>query len=156
VRMPEPRIAHYAKEARAYLEKLVALDPELAAALAAKDFGPLIVAGREREHSRVLFRPIGLTIFSRVIAELVKRGYSLNQAFAIAKRIPLNLGDMPFANMIWDPKRNRMTTGNAPLCISLLLYLLGEAPADRKLKERYAKFKGVPVEKVRMPPRFKA
>lgn len=155
VRMPENRIAHYAKEARGYLEKLVALDPELLAALSAKDFGPRIAAGRERDHSRVLFRPIGLTIFTKVIAQLTGK-HTLAEAFTIAKRIPLNLSDAPFLDMIWDARRNRMTTANAALCVNLLLYLLGEAPGDQRLKDRYAKFKGIPADKVRLPPRFKS
>lgn len=154
VRLPDARIEYYARETRAFLEKLVALDPKLAEALAAKDFGPKVIAGRERENSRILFRPIGLMIFARVIAQLCKE-HSLVQALRIAKRLPLRMAEAPFAELIWDPRRNRMITANAALCVSLLLYMLGEQAADQRLRERYAKFKGVPVARIRLPAKFK-
>jgi DNA sulfur modification protein DndB len=154
IRLPEARIKQFTLLTRSYLEKLVALDPELLAALSAKDYGPKVMAGRERDHSRLLFRPIGLTIMTKVIAAL-KTKHSLDKAFSIAKRIPLNLSDAPFAELIWDPKRNRMITSNAQLCVSLLLYMLGESQSDPRLRTRYAQFRGVTVDKVRLPPKFK-
>lgn len=154
IRLAETRIDHYAQATRKYLEALIALDPELDKAMRAKNFGPLIAAGRERDRSRVLFRPIGLTIFTKVIAHLC-REHSLARALKIAKRIPLELSAQPFAGIIWDPVRNRMTTANANLCVSLLLYMLGEMPSDQRLRERYAFIKGVSPARVRLPSRFK-
>ena len=153
-RLSDNRIAHYAKEVRAYLEALIALDPQLHEAMTSKNFGPKIIAGREWNSSRILFRPVGLTIFTKVIAHLCQ-DRSLAQAFKIMKRIPLEMEKQPFAEVIWDPLRNRMTTSNAALCVSLLLYMLGEQPADQRLRERYAKFKGVQVARVRLPIKFK-
>lgn len=153
-RLPDARIVHYAREVRTYLETLVSLDPLLKTALGARNFGEKIVEGRGREDPRILFRPIGLTIFTRVIGQLCKER-TPEKAFEIAKRIPLGMSAPPFVDVIWDPKRNRMMTTNATLCVALLLYMLGITEADRRLRERFALLQGVPVEKVRLPARFK-
>jgi len=154
-RLPDQRIAHYAKEVRGYLDSLVGLDPELKKALATKNFGPKIVAGRGPEDPRILFRPIGLSIFTRLMGQLCK-SRSQAEAFKMLRRVPLEMSEAPFVDVIWDQKRNRMMTTNAPLCVGLLLYMLGAEPADRRLRERYALLKGVPVDKIRLPNKFKA
>lgn len=152
-RLPDDRIVHYMRDVRGYLEALVALDPELKSALTDRNFGQKIVEARERNEPRILFRPIGLSIFTRVIGQLCKSN-TPKQALEIARRIPLEMSASPFVDVIWDPKRRRMMTSNATLCVGLLLYMLGTTQADRRLRDRYALLKGVPAESVRLPARL--
>jgi DNA sulfur modification protein DndB len=152
IRMSDRRIAHFRKLAVTYFEAIVGIDTELKAALVAKTPGPLIVAGRTRANPRLLFRPIGFTIVTNALTRL-RKTRSLPATLRLARSIPLLMTSAPFADVIYDTVRGRMITTNATLATRLLVYMLG-GPADGKLREAYARHKGVPVTKVRLPNRL--
>jgi DNA sulfur modification protein DndB len=152
IRLSDARIEHYRKLTLSYFETIAALDPQLTAALKAKDPGSLFPAGRTRESPRLLFRPIGFTIVTDALARIRKTN-SLSTTLRLAKSIPLLMTSQPFVDIVYDPRRNRMTTTNAGLASRLLVYMLG-GEADEKLKEAYAKERGVPVNRSRLPKRL--
>jgi len=152
IRLSDARIAHYRKLAVQYFETIASLDPELMAALTAKNPGSVIPMGRTRANPRLLFRPIGFTIVTDALSR-IRRTHSLAATLKLAKSIPLMMTSQPFVDIIYDPLRNRMTTTNANLATRLLVYMLG-GPADARLKEAYARQQGVPVARVRLPKRL--
>lgn len=153
VRLADSRLLHFRSLAEEYFEHIVKLDPELQAALKARDFGPLMSAGRERDNPRLLFRPVGLMLVTRALVHL-RKTRSLNASLKLAKEIPLLMTERPFVDVIYDPVRNRMSTTNKNLCLRLLLYMLGAAPGDPKLRAAYAKHLGKPVGSIRLPNRL--
>lgn len=153
VRLPDSRLTHFRKLTEEYFTRLAALDTKLSAALPAKDFGPLVSSGRDRDDPRLLFRPIGLMLVTRALVHL-RKTRSLDASFKLAKSIPLSMTDKPFVDVIYDPVRNRMMTTNKTLSLRLLLYMLGAAPADAKLRAAYAKHVGKPVDRIRLPNRL--
>ncbi|NGP16501.1 DNA sulfur modification protein DndB [Devosia aurantiaca] len=154
IRMSDDRIAHYEAQAAEYIKHLIELDPDLISAITQDDFGPSVIQQRRPDAARVLFRPIGLTIFTKVIAQLRKK-HSLAEAMNEMNKVPLVMTEAPFEGVIWDSARERMNTGNASLCIGLLLYMLGEAPAEERLVNRYALVQGIAPEDVVLPSPFK-
>jgi DNA sulfur modification protein DndB len=152
IRMSDRRIAHYRNLAVEYFEAIAAIDPDLKAALAAKNPGPLFVAGRTRANPRLLFRPIGFTIVTNALTRL-RKTRTQKATLRLARSIPLLMTSAPFADLIYDTVRDRMITTNATLAARLLFYMLG-GPADGKLREAYARHRGVPLEKVRLPNRL--
>jgi DNA sulfur modification protein DndB len=148
VRMKDRRLQHYSKLVSAYLNSLFGLDATLAAALAAADFGPSIVAGRTPANPRLLYRPIGLLIVTRVVAAL-RKTRSLDASLKLARKIPMLMTEAPFAGVIWE--RNRMQTTNASLATRLLLHMLGERQDVEKLRQSLATLRDVPVAGLRLP-----
>lgn len=153
VRLPDRVIKRYADDVLNYLERLIALDPELNTAMRSKAFGELIPLGRSAPSHRLMFRPVGLTIMMRLIASMQKE-HTLAAAFKLVEKVPLELTKAPFKGVIWDDRRNRMITANSSLALALLQYMLGERKADTKLRERLARAQGVPAGSVRLPARF--
>jgi DNA sulfur modification protein DndB len=149
--MNDRRLQHYSKLVTAYLDSLFGLDPTLAAALAKPDFGPSIAAGRTAANPRLLYRPIGLLIVTRVIGAL-RKSRSLDASLKRARKIPLLMTEAPFAGVIWE--RNRMQTTNASLAVRLLLYMLGEKQDLDRLRRSLATLRDVPVAGLRLPNRL--
>jgi len=153
VRMSDRRLQHYSKLVTSYLDALFGLDATLAAALAKPEFGPLIIAGRTPANPRLLFRPIGLIVVTRVIGKL-RKSRSLDASMKLARKIPLLMTEPPFVDVIWDRTRGRMQTTNASLAIRLVLHMLGEKQDVDRLRRSYAMLKGVPLSRVRLPNRL--
>jgi DNA sulfur modification protein DndB len=152
IRLSDSRIAHYRSLALSYFDTIAGLDPDLKAALTARNPGPLFPAGRTAGNPRLLFRPIGFTIVTAALSRLRKK-HTLTETLKLAKSIPLLMTSAPFVDIIYDPKRNRMATTNAGLASRLLVYMLG-GEADAKLKDAYAKERGIPANRVRLPNRL--
>jgi DNA sulfur modification protein DndB len=149
IRMSDRRIAHYRKLVVDYFETISKVDPDLRAALSAKIPGPLIIAGRTHANPRLLFRPIGFTIVTNALTRL-RKTRTLPATLRLARSVPLLMTSAPFADVIYDTVRGRMITTNATLATRLLVYMLG-GPADSRLREAYARHKGMPVDKIRLP-----
>lgn len=150
IRLSQAQINHYRTLFLQYFEAIAALDPQLVAALGADEPGLLIPSGRTKTNPRLMFRPIGFTIVTNALTR-IRRTNSLKETLRLSKSIPILLTLSPFADLIYDPLRNRMATGNANLAARLLAYMLGAA-ADAKLKQAYAKHKGAP--NARLPRRL--
>lgn len=152
VRLPDDRIEVYFGRVRSFLSRLLALDPRLEMAMNLEEFGPAIVAGRTLPEARMMFRPIGLTIMTKLIATLA-RERTLDEAFDLVRHVPLDLTSTPFADVVWDTRRSRMMTANASVALAVLLYMLG-ARDDANLRERLAAVRGEPLDRVELPARL--
>jgi DNA sulfur modification protein DndB len=153
IRLSDARMNHYRQLVVDYFEVLAGLDPTLRTALAAQDFAPLVIGARTRENPRLLFRPIGLTLMTRVLGQL-RKTRTLSQSLRLARSIPVLMSQPPLAEILWDPVRNRMITRNVSLCVNLTLYMLGARTSDARLRQSYAAWRGEPVANVRLPARI--
>ena len=68
---------------------------------------------RHGSGGHVLFRPIGLRLVAEVVVEIVRSGKSLRGALASVRRLPVELSDVPYRNVIWLPN-GRMNPGVEP------------------------------------------
>jgi DNA sulfur modification protein DndB len=85
----------------------------------------------------LLFRPIGLTVITRVIAELTKT-YDWTSAIRLAAKLPLQLDSKPLVDLMWDKSRAAMKKPqNDALARRIFLYMLGEKKGISKLAKDY-------------------
>jgi DNA sulfur modification protein DndB len=98
----------------------------------------------------VLFRPIGLRIFTEVAAGLISQGESPDKAMRKISRLPVRLSKEPYRRVIWLPS-GKIEEGGRALCRRLLMNMLGLEKDQNDLRERYAKELGLPKHKVKLP-----
>ena len=111
----------------------------------------LIVAKyRTTAGGHVLFRPIGLRIFTEITGALVGEGKSVAEAMLLVSKLPVTLSREPYRKVIWLPN-GRMNPGARSLCRRLLMHMLGYEGDPRDLRERYAKQLGLEKRKVKLP-----
>ncbi len=102
----------------------------------------------------VLFRPVGLLMFSEILSELVT-SMSLEEAVKLCTRLPVYLTEAPYAKVIYDPDSKLMNPSDRPTTRKLLLYMLGrlrKQDALQHLHRRYAELLGKDVKDVSLPP----
>ena len=88
----------------------------------ASDYSAVVKKYRNPEGGSILFRPIGLTIITEIVATLVKK-YPLDRCFELVSKLPTDLTAEPYNGVIWHPTQKRMIGGKA-LVRNLLLYML--------------------------------
>jgi DNA sulfur modification protein DndB len=89
-----------------------------------------------------LFRPLGLDIFTRVVAKLTKT-LSLADAVKRAALLPRTLSKAPFEGLLWDTSNKTILSGHNVTLREILLYMVGaSAMSEQKLTERYRKETG--------------
>ena len=131
----------YAKELFIQLRKHFR---ELDEFFSAKDTEQVAKKYRGSHGGNALFRPIGLEIFTRIIARLTK-DMSLAQAVKLAARLPRNLDEEPFEWLMWDSNKKTILNGHKVTLREVLLYMLGRNAknySEATLLERYKRETG--------------
>ena len=82
----------------------------------------------------VLFRPIGLAIFTEVIARLTD-SMSLEDAVLRGSLLPRVLNGIPYDGLMWDETERTVSSAHRVLIRDLLLHMAGASTVN--LKERY-------------------
>ena len=93
---------------------------------------------RGHDGGSVLFRPIGLEIYTHVIARLTG-DLSLEAAVRRASLLPRRMNEFPFADLMWDANRGTVTSTHKVLIRDLLLHMAGAGSAEfrEKLRQKY-------------------
>ena len=109
----------------------------------AKDASGVVKKYRGQFGGNVMFRPIGLTMMSEVIAELTEKR-KLKESIRIAGTLPQDLAEPPYAGTLWDTTKKRMDNQGKALARDLLLFILDEIPKRKilDLGKRYARAVG--------------
>ena len=98
------------------------------------------VVAKYRGHhgGSVLFRPIGLEIYTHVIARLTGE-LSLEAAVRQASLLPRRLNESPFSDLMWDANRGTVTSTHKVLIRDLLLHMAGAGSAvfRERLRQKY-------------------
>ena len=152
IRPSDEELKQYIALAERFFRSLGKSFPPLGQYLAASDASAPAVVKKHRlaNGGHVLFRPIGLRIFSEVVVEVVRNGETLAKALAIVKRLPVELSKTPYRGVIWLPN-GRMNPGGRAVCRGLLLHMLGYEKKPTDLRARYAKILGQEPAKVTLP-----
>lgn len=112
---------------------------------------PVVAKYRGHHGGSVLFRPVGLEIFTHVISHLTN-DLSLDAAVRRASLLPRRLSEFPFVGLMWDANRGTVSSTHKVLIRDLLLHMAGEGPTvfrDR-LREKYRRTIG--SEDAELPP----
>ena len=99
---------------------------------------PVVAKYRGQHGGSVLFRPVGLEIFTHVIARLTD-DLSLEEAARRASQLPRTLSESPYAGLMWDGNRGTVSSTHKVLIRDLLLHLAGTGSTAfrEKLLEKY-------------------
>lgn len=109
----------------------------------------IVAAERTPHGGHILFRPIGLRIFADITGTLISKGNTLASAMGMLGRLPADLNDPPYANVIW--RNGRIYAGGRVLARDLLLYMLGLNEKTTSLKERLARVTGQSPNATKLP-----
>lgn len=117
------------------------------------DPGKIIEQNRGPFGGSMLFRPLGLLAMTEVISRLSLK-YGMIKSIKKASKLPLQLNDEPYVNVLWNPVKETVIVRGGVLVRDLLLYMLGEKFSKSKLaslKVRYAKALDMAVDQVDLP-----
>jgi DNA sulfur modification protein DndB len=142
VRPSDQELEDYASLAREYFTALGSAFPRLRECFRAKKPESVIKRHRRATGGEVLFRPVGLLIFTDIVATLMRvANKTLHESVAELQSLPTQLSRYPYEGILWDKRTRTMNTGGRALVRDLLLYYLGyikEATRIKKLQLRYA------------------
>ena len=124
---------------------------ELEAFFSEQDTSLIVQEYRGSHGGKALFRPLGLELFTRIIARLTK-DMTLENAVEMAALLPPNLDQPPFEWLMWDSNKNTIVNGHKVTLREVLLYMLGKNAknySEGTLLERYRRDTG--LESVELP-----
>lgn len=103
----------------------------------------VVTKHRGNHGGNALFRPIGLEIFARIICKLTKNN-SLSKSIALASKLPRDLTDAPYVNLMWEPSTGTISNSHKVTLREVLLYMLNEESrfSESTLLERYRRETG--------------
>jgi DNA sulfur modification protein DndB len=137
-RPPDERLDYYENLATSYFSALGKNFKPVGDLFKAKDPATVTADFRGPHGGHVLFRPIGLDIFTRTAIEIASQNdIDLPKAVALLKTIPTDLAEAPFLGVIWDPDRQIMIPRGKGLARELLRYMAGLQVFEPKLLEEY-------------------
>lgn len=83
---------------------------------------------RSEKGGHILFRPVGQQAFAGALGVLRSRQVEMEQAIAHLCDLPMDLAEIPWRLVLWDPNTNSMVNRNKTLAEALFLYMLDAEP----------------------------
>lgn len=152
-RPSDEQLIMYRGYALKYFGLLSARYEELNDFFTSKDPASVVAANRRSDGGSVLFRPVGQSIFAKLIATAARKS-SLEEAIELVGKLPTNITKQPYEGLIWV--NGKMDARRQALVRRLCLYQLGLMPkaAEKKLKEDLAATFEIALEKYALPPKL--
>ncbi len=125
---------------------LKAANKEIRIAMKAEPDTDPMTLQRTATGGNFLFRPHCLGCFAEVVGILKSRGYTMKKAVAKCLKIPMELNQLPWKDVVWDASKNVIIHKNPTLVRNLFLKQIGEElqPKGYQLKAMYKKVVGNP------------
>ena len=154
-RPPDNELDAYFELAKKYFDLLRQNFGEIDELFTATDTDAVVKKQRGKHGGNALFRPMGVEIFTLIIAALtVDKGMALEKAVEIAAKLPRDLNKPPYENIIWSPKAERILSDRKITLRETLLYMIDCSKMKRdNLEERYKAEKD--DEKAELPDQIK-
>lgn len=142
IRPTDDKLSEYFQLARNYFTNLEKVSSELHRCFVADTPRKEIEKHRHGQGGHVLFRPVGLLIFTEIVATLMSNTtLNLEESVAELRALPTELSKPPYKGILWDSTTKTMSIKNKALTRDLLLYYLGhvkDASRIKRVKDRYA------------------
>ena len=151
VRPEDEALDVYFDYSKSYFHWLRRYFEELEEFFAAPETEAIVSKYRGSHGGYALFRPIGLGIYTRIVARLT-RSMSLRNAVQLVSRLPRTLTDEPYVGLMWDPSSSTILDGHEVTLREVLCYMIGKNAKnypERTLLERYRREIG--NDKVTLP-----
>ena len=154
-RPPDNELEAYLKLAKKYFDLLRQNFGEIDELFTATDTETVVKKQRGKHGGNVLFRPMGLEIFTLIIATLtIKKDMSLEKAVEVAAKLPRDLNKPPYENIIWNPETERILSYGKTTLRETLFYMLDCSKMNKDdLEKRYKAEKD--DEKAELPDQIK-
>ncbi len=148
-RPSDEKLEEYFKYAKRLFGLLQKNFEELDEFFTAEDSGEVAEKYRGNHGGNALFRPIGLEVFMRIIAQLSK-DMPLEEAIKQASLLPRILSEPPFEGLMWDSGKQTISNAHKVTLREVLLHMLSGRSKfkEEKLRERYRKETGVDAAKL--------
>ena len=131
-RIPEKELDEYYKFTEKYFALMAKNFKELGEFFKAKKYESITKKYRDYSGGKVLFRPIGLIIFTEIISVLCKK-MSLEKSIKLASKLPRDLNKKPYLGLMWISSKKTINPKiPKPLLRDILLYMLGFPNKDGK------------------------
>ncbi len=141
IRPSDEQLQDYFQIASQYFNLLESSFVELRSCFNADDPTTEIHKYRHDHGGHVLFRPVGLLMFTEVAASLMRTaGLDMSSAVAELKTLPTNLSEAPYTGVLWDSSTGTLSIKNRALIRDILIHYLGyikDAKRIKKLRDRY-------------------
>lgn len=112
----------------------------------------IVTKYRGSHGGKAIFRPIGLEIYTRIVARLTK-DMPLEDAVKVAAKLPRDLTAAPFLGLMWDSNNNTISNAHNVTLREVLLHMTGCSKySDANLLGRYRKELG--DETAELPKQF--
>ena len=144
IRPEDAKLDAYFDYAKSYFHWLRRYFEELEEFFAATRTEEIVGKYRGPHGGNALFRPIGLEIYTLIVARLT-RSMSLDKAVQLASRLPRSLSDEPYVGLMWDRSSRTMLNGHKVTLREILCYMVGKNAKNypaRTLLERYRRETG--------------
>lgn len=93
---------------------------------------------RSPENGHVLFRPIGMLIFSQILKALIPK-LSFQEGMGLLAALPTGLHEPPYLGTVWNPIAKTVQNNKMSLCRDVLLHMISHRRgSSEKLLKRYA------------------
>jgi len=116
---------------------------------------------RNENGGHILFRPIGLLIYTIAIKAALEIGQKLEETIPIISKIETSIENEPWKGIIWESASKRMITRkeNQKVAKNLILFMIGVDLSklkmdEKKLKEDYASLLNKSLEETNLPQRI--
>jgi DNA sulfur modification protein DndB len=127
----DSRLEHYYDFAVSYFVALGETFKPVGSLFAGSHPGDVTAKQRGDHGGHLIFRPVGLDIFTRTAIELATtRKVELATAVHDLKVLPTDLSRAPYRHVIWDPARHRIVVGGKRVARELVRYMVGLRPDE--------------------------
>jgi len=151
IRPSDEEIQDYIHFTYEFFKQFVYIFPPLNEYMTSENGPAVIEKYRRSDGGHVLFRPVGLRIMVEVIGQLVLQKVDLSEAFKLIAKLPTELTQVPYADVIWLSGAKKMNPGKRVLARQLLLHMIGAKGLPKDLRERYARQLGVNPKDCTLP-----
>lgn len=132
----------YRQIADNYFSALATAFPPLGDYYQTRNPASIVKKHRSEQGGHILFRPIGLSLITAsAIALAASQKIGLTKALKLVGKLETNLAKAPYAEVIWDTKRNKVIPKGKTLARRLMFYMLDiPCKKEKSLLVEYRKF----------------
>lgn len=135
----DEELEKYFQLSKKYFETIGKEFKEVGEFFSSKNTNNVVEKYRGSHGGNVMFRPIGLEIFTNIIAQLT-RDMPLSKAIQTASKLPRNLSTEPYLGLMWDSSTKTILNAHKVTLREVLMHMLGRSKfSEATLLERYRK-----------------
>lgn len=139
IRPPENTLTEYYELALTFLREMKENFKELEDFFTSEDTTHVVKKYRGVHGGSALFRPVGLEIFTRIVAQLTQQKHmELTEAVKLSANLPTDLNDSPYVGLLWNSSTKTVINAHKVTLREILLHMIGASKkSENELISRY-------------------